>query len=125
MKVNNFQKGRRGENIAKNFLEKKGYKLICQNFQNRFGQIDLIMAYQKVLIFVEVKLKIGKDYGLPEEMINKRKIKRIENQANAYLAQNPLISAKYPQKRIDAVCILMNKNNQIETIKHYQNITVN
>lgn len=124
MKNLNFQKGQIGEDIAEKFLLKKGFKLIEKNFQNRFGQIDLIMADKNILVFVEVKLKVSVEFGLPEEMITSKKLKQIENQAQVFLQQNPAISAEYPQKRIDAVCITLRKiNYSVETINHYQSIT--
>jgi len=124
MKSLNFQKGKLGETIAKDFLLKKGYKIISQNFQNRFGEIDLIMTDKNILVFVEVKLKVGQDFGSPEEMITSKKIQKIKNQALLFLQQNQKISAEYPQQRIDAVCIVLNDNDlQVKTINHYQNIT--
>jgi len=124
MKQLNFQKGKLGETIAKDFLLKKGYKIISQNFQNRFGEIDLIAADGQVLVFVEVKSKIGQNFGSPEEMINQRKIQQIKNQALVFLQQNLQISAQYPQQRIDAVCIVLNENDySVKSINHYQNIT--
>jgi putative endonuclease len=124
MKQLNFQKGKFGETIAKDFLLKKGYKIISQNFQNRFGEIDLIAADGQVLVFVEVKSKVGQNFGSPEEMINQRKIQQIKNQALVFLQQNPRISAQYPQQRIDAVCIVLNENDySVKSINHYQNIT--
>lgn len=123
MKQFNFQKGKLGEKIAKDFLVKKNYKIIQTNFQNRFGEIDLIAADGQTLVFVEVKLKIGEDFGFPEEMISPRKIHQIENQAQVFLQQNPRISVQYPQQRIDAICIVTDQNNNIKRINHYQNIS--
>jgi len=122
MKKWNYQKGKTGEDIAVNFLIKKGYRIIKRNLQNRFGEIDLITAIPKVLVFVEVKLKIGNAFGSPEEMITPTKIKQIRRMAELYLQQNPQL--KFPQQRIDAICIVLNEDQTIQRINHYENITM-
>jgi putative endonuclease len=35
--------GREGENLAKVYLEKKGYKFLDRNFKRIHGEVDLIM----------------------------------------------------------------------------------
>ena len=122
MKYQNYQKGKAGEDIAAEFLIHKGFKIIDQNWRNRFGEIDLIVLDKNILVFVEVKLKIGVDYGLPEQMISKRKVWQIEKTASNYLLQHPEIDSKFVQRRIDAVCIVLNKDKSVERIKHYQNL---
>jgi len=59
MKQKNYEVGRLGEKIAAEFLAKKGYRILARNFRTRFGEIDLVAAKDGVLVFVEVKLKIG------------------------------------------------------------------
>ena len=123
MKTFNFQKGKAGETLAKNFLTKKGYQIVKSNFQNRFGEIDLVATKDKILVFIEVKLKIGEQFGLPEEMITPTKIRQIEQTAQVFLQQNSSLASQYPQYRIDAVCIVLDENQNVERIKHYENIS--
>ena len=47
--------GREGENLAKVYLEKKGYKFLDRNFKRIHGEVDLIMMDGDVIVFVEVK----------------------------------------------------------------------
>jgi len=68
-KVRNYKTGKEGEEIARKFLVQKGFRLIESNYSNKLGEIDLIMLDKEVLVFVEVKLKIGDKFGSPEEMI--------------------------------------------------------
>lgn len=58
-----------GEEIACRLLKEKGYRIIETNFRTRFGELDIIASKDNFLVFVEVKLKKGTDFGLPEEMI--------------------------------------------------------
>lgn len=113
MKKENYNKGKQGEEIALEYLLKKGFELVEKNYENKLGEIDLVMTDHKWLVFVEVKYKTDDFLGLPEEMINKNKLYRIRKIAESYVFLNKPRQDKY---RIDAVCILGNQ------IRHYENI---
>ena len=102
-KVKNYKKGKEGEEIAKKFLEQKGFRLIESNYNNKLGEIDLIMSNKEVLVFVEVKLKVGDKFGSPEEMISKYKLNRIRRIAESFLMLNPEIKRNFLKYRLDAV----------------------
>lgn len=121
MKDKNYSKGKEGEKLAKVFLEKKGWRLVEMNYANKQGEIDLIMVDGPVLVFVEVKLKVGEEYGRPEEMIGPRKLWKIRRVAESYLSTEVKMARKYERQRIDAVCIVK-ENNKIKRINHYENI---
>lgn len=122
MKQGNYSKGKLGEQIASEFLGKRGYRLIETNFRTRFGELDIIAAKDGLLVFVEVKLKIGTDFGTPEEMITEGKIRQVRQTAEVYLQQNKEIAANFLQYRIDAVCITLNEDCSIKSVRHYENI---
>lgn len=122
MKQYNYQKGRAGEELARDYLTKKGFKIIVSNFYTRFGEIDLIMVDSEVLVFVEVKAKVGEDFGLPEEMITNKKIVQIKNMAKIFVQKNQVLVRKYPAWRLDAVCLVLNKNQEVKRIRHYENL---
>lgn len=121
MKQFNFTKGREGEEIARKYLEQKGYLWIESNHKNYLGEIDIIMAKDGVIRFVEVKLKIGDKYGLPEEMINKSKIARVKRIAQAFLVLKPEYT-RYKKQNIEAVCVVLNPDHSISRITHYENL---
>ena len=75
MKKFNLQTGKLGEEIAREFLEKKGYKIVGQNYKTKYGEIDLVVQKGKELIAVEVRTKIGDLYGSPEESLTKKKLR--------------------------------------------------
>lgn len=116
MKQENYHKGKYGEELAKNFLIKKGYVFIEANFENKIGEIDLIMSDKEWLVFVEVKYKKDELMGLPEEMIDKRKIWQVKRVAESYLVERSMDTKIFFKYRIDAVCILG------DLIKHYENV---
>lgn len=121
-KTQNYNKGKNGEETALDFLLKKEFKLIEMNYENKIGEIDLIMVDKDWLVFVEVKLKIGDKFGIPEEMINKRKIYQIKKVAESYLVLKNNLIKNFKKYRIDGVCIVLNENKEIERISHYENI---
>ena len=122
MKKLNTEMGRRGEKIASEFLAKKGYRILARNFRTRFGEIDLIAAKDGILVFVEVKLKVGDDFGTPEEMIDRKKVRQIEKTAQSFLMENPEYGSRYESLRIDAVCIVLDAGGQVKRISQYENI---
>jgi len=121
-KTKNYNKGKEGEEIARDFLIKKGFDLIESNYSNNLGEIDLIMSDKDWLVFVEVKLKIGDRYGHPEEMINKNKISQIRRVADLFLLLESPIANKYQKYRIDAVCVVLNEDKTVNRISYYENI---
>ena len=118
MSQSNLQTGKVGEEIAKKYLEEKGYKIVEQNYKTKYAEIDLVAKKGKELIFVEVRTKKGENYGTPEETIDKRKLRKIWGNARAYTAwkkwQGPY--------RVDAVCVVLRYDNTMERINHYENI---
>lgn len=120
MKQYNYPKGKLGEGIASKFLHKKGYKVLEQNFQTRYGELDLICTNNNEIIFVEVKLKIGERYGTPEEMVGKRKLSQVQKTAESYLQKNYRLRELVP--RIDVVAIVLNEDNSVNRIDHYENV---
>lgn len=123
MKQNNYRSGKAGEGIAAEYLKKKGYEIVEQNFRTRYGELDLVCTKGKRLIFVEVKLKIGEDYGKPEEMISENKVRKIMRTAESYLVMRRKIVRKYEGLRIDVVAIVMGEGGETTRISHYENIT--
>ena len=122
MKKFNFPKGRRGEGIAGRYLSEQGYMIVERNFRTRWGEIDLVCTKRDVLVFVEVKLKVGENFGTPEEMVSKRKIEQVQRTAESFLMINPDMRKKYEKYRIDVVAIVLSEEGRVERIKHYENM---
>lgn len=78
-----------GEALAANYLQKKKYRLIATNYRCRYGEIDLIAANKKYLVFVEVKLRKSARFASAFEFVDKRKQERLRTTAQMYLSQNP------------------------------------
>lgn len=123
MKQDNYRRGKAGEEIAAEYLRRKGFGIIEKNFRTRYGEIDLVCSKEKRLVFVEVKLKIGEDCGKPEEMISENKVRKIIRTAESYLVMRRKIADKYEGLRVDVVAIVMGEGDETKRISHYENVT--
>ncbi|HOK35236.1 MAG TPA: YraN family protein [Candidatus Pacearchaeota archaeon] len=97
--------GQIGEEIASQYLQKKGYKILERNYKKPWGEIDIIAKKDKDIIFVEVKTLSSTSSFLPEEEITSRKKKILIRTAKLYLAEK-----KYSSKQrwqIDVIGIEM------------------
>ena len=110
--------GKIGEDLAKKFLEEKGYKIIEQNYKTKYSEIDLVAERGKDLIFVEVRTKIGENFGTPEDTLQNKKLNKVRFNALSYAAfkkwQGPI--------KIDAICIVLKPNFEVLRLNHYENI---
>ena len=116
VKKENFKTGRLGEDLAVSYLEKKGYKIVERNFRTRFGEVDIICYNGKNLVFVEVKTKIGHDFGEPEDMVNKGKISKVKRMGEVYLIEKGMDLFC----RVDVVAIVLDEEKRVERIDHYE-----
>lgn len=106
--------GHRYEQKAVDLLEQKGYQILETNYQNRYGEIDIIACQDEMLIFTEVKYRSSSHYGDPLEAVDWRKQNRICRSALYYCTQH-LGSSEVPC-RFDVIAIDGNEN-----IRHLEN----
>ena len=111
--------GDTGEEIAEVFLENLDYTIVARKFFFRGGEIDLIAKKDNWLVFVEVKLKRGDEFGTPEEMVTPYKIRRILKTAQLYMRQNKIDPEKQDW-RVDVIAISFDRNDN-RTINHIEN----
>lgn len=116
MKSSNRQVGYLAEKLAVDALRKKGFVILETNFQNRFGEIDIIAQDKDILVFVEVKAKKGIEFGLPEEMISSYKLRKVKNMALIYMKGKTLPC------RIDVMAVILSSDNELVRLTHYENV---
>lgn len=104
MKINNNNAGLQAEKIAATFLINNGLSLVVQNYHCRFGEIDLIMQEAETLVFVEVRLRSGNQFGGAAESITRHKQQKLIATAQHFLQTQPNCPCRF-----DA--ILMSKTN--------------
>src|SRR5438552_19127433 len=77
--------GEEGERAAARFLEARGYRILERNYRTRRGEIDLIAEDGRMLVFVEVKVRLDDRFGGPAAAITRAKQARIARLAQQYL----------------------------------------
>jgi len=122
--------GEIGESIATNFLTKKGYDLICQNYRRKWGEIDIIMEKDKVLHFIEVKTVSRKSYRgrfeqeinnyRPEDNMHPWKLKRLQRAVQTYLLEK--YRASEPPWQFDLACVFLDQERRVAKVRFMENI---
>jgi len=82
--------GKEGERAAAEYLRRKGYRVIEENYRTRRGEIDIICEQTGSIIFVEVKTRKSLSFGHPEEAVDSRKRKKMAEIALDYLTEKNL-----------------------------------
>lgn len=111
MTYHNKNLGDQGEELAKEYLEKKGYKFLKQKLKLFCGEIDLLMQKGDILIIVEVKTKSSDEFGAPQEEVDFFKKKKLTQLGKALWQLYPSHSI-----RIDVVAV--DENDKIEHIEN-------
>ena len=107
--------GIKGEQIAENFLLKKGYTILRCNW--RFGrrEVDIIALQDNVLVFIEVKTRSSHYFGYPEEAVGVKKQAFLKEAATAFME----MESQYTAARFDTISILLDKDLVKEVI-HFE-----
>ena len=109
--------GKFGEDEATKYLEQKGYKILDRNFSCKRGEIDIVALDKAQIVFIEIKSRTNKEYGLPSEAVTKKKIEHILKTAEYYLYVRNL---QKEAVRIDVIEVYI-ENMQIK-INHLKQV---
>ena len=116
--------GKIGEGLAREYLEKEGWKIVEQNYKTKYAEIDLVaekpgkFLQKGTLVFVEVRTKVGEQWGSPEDTINKAKLWKVLQNSKSYAAFKRWDGSQ----RIDAICIVLKKDFSVSRLTHHENI---
>jgi len=102
--------GKRGEDIAVEYLRGKGYVIIERNFHSQQGEIDIIGKEGDMLVFVEVKSYSYRSYGTPIGALRRAKKESIIHAARTYLYKNNIRNLNC---RFDVLAIMDNSRFQL------------
>ena len=120
-KYENKKTGDLGEEMASRYLIKQGYEIIKRNFRSKYSEVDIIAYKKPVLAFVEVKTKTSDQYGLPEEMVDDKKIGKIKNAIDIVLSRWAKTKLEEPIAWIDVISIIINRFDEVNYFKHIEN----
>lgn len=106
--------GKRGEDIACEYLVSRGYTIIDRNWRCSAGEIDIVARHENSLVVVEVKTRSSLSAGHPFEAITAVKLARLRALAGLWCAAQP---HTFSSVRIDAIAVLMH-SSQPATVEH-------
>ena len=98
--LNTREIGNKYEDKSIETLVKEAYRILERNYQNRFGEIDIIAEKNKEIVFIEVKYRKTSKFGYGYEAVDRRKIMKILKLANYYIQ-----SKKYQNYKIRFDCM--------------------
>ncbi len=103
--------GKKGEDIAIDFLWEKGYRILARNLRLKGGEIDILALKNDILCFVEVKTRKLFTPESPDDTLDKRKRRAMRVAALRFLRMHNIDD--YPS-RIDLVNVLEKDNMEFE-----------
>lgn len=129
--------GKIGEDLACEYLAKKGYKILKRNYREKWDEIDIIAKDKRqTIVFVEVKALEGVRDGMaeltPEDNLTAAKLHKLQRACQAFAAKNEDLIDGERGWRIDLVAIELTGQtvdnheprtaNHEPTTRHYENI---
>jgi putative endonuclease len=110
--------GRRGEDAAAKYLKRHGYRLIARGVRSRLGELDIIAADRRTVVFVEVKTRRSAEAGHPAEAVDMNKQRRMTRAALAYLKAHGLLDHA---ARFDVVAVTWPEDSRRPIVELYRN----
>ncbi|HSC70130.1 MAG TPA: YraN family protein [Candidatus Methylomirabilis sp.] len=99
--------GRQGETAARDYLTRRGLRILVENFTCAAGEVDLIGRERGVLVFIEVKARTSNAFGPPHLAVHRRKQRQIVRAAQWYLAEQRTPDAP---SRFDVLAVTFRKD---------------
>ncbi len=108
--------GRRGEDLAVDYLLGTGLVVLARNWRCREGEIDVVATDSTRLVVCEVKTRSGTGFGEPAESVSRQKAARIRRVTQAWLAAHQV---RWCEIRFDVVAIVAPPSGEV-TLQHYE-----
>jgi putative endonuclease len=95
--------GKYGEQLAADYLQRAGLRILARNWRCAEGEIDLVAADRRVLVAVEVKTRSSTAFGTPLEAVTRKKRSRLRRLAVQWVVANGVL---FDEVRVDVVEVL-------------------
>jgi putative endonuclease len=80
--------------------------VLSRNWRCRDGELDLVVARSRCIVFCEVKTRTGTGFGIPAEAVTGEKQRRLRRLAARWLGEQPP-SGGYADLRFDVACVTL------------------
>ncbi|WP_184080389.1 YraN family protein [Nocardiopsis mwathae] len=101
--------GRRGEELAAAYLERRGIRVLARNWRCREGEIDIVARCGRTLVVVEVKTRASVRFGSPLEAVGHTKRERLRTLARRWAADNTVPASRV---RVDVIAVLVHTDGR-------------
>jgi putative endonuclease len=111
--------GRVGERLAREHLERLGYRVVAGNYRTRFGELDLIVSDATWLVFVEVKTRRAGAMESAVQAVSPTKQRRVRAMAAAWLVE----ATERPRSRelrFDVVAVTVDRDGRLVRLDHLE-----
>ena len=102
--------GHQGEDLAAEYLQKAGYRVVARNYRTAFGEIDIVARHGPTICFVEVKTRTGVAFGSPAEAVSLPKQRKMAQVAQAFLQDQNLYGQP---SRFDVVAVVISPDGPV------------
>mgnify|MGYP002780191045 CR=1 FL=1 len=96
--------GALGERVAARWFAAHGYTVLARRFRSGHRDLDLVVARDGVVAFVEVKARCGDGYGGPLAAVHWRKRRELVRSAQVWVARHGRAGQAY---RFDVFGVLV------------------
>ncbi|MCL4511336.1 MAG: YraN family protein [Bacteroidetes bacterium] len=106
--------GAKGEQLAAEFMSRRGYEVVEKNFKYDRGEIDIIARKGNLIVFCEVKTRTNNAYGGGENAVDSRKQEQIRKVAEGYIAERNLSAGSLGEDfdfRFDVIVVEMSSSS--------------
>lgn len=110
--------GRLGEQLAADHLERRGFAILARNHRTRWGEIDLIAADERRIVFCEVKTRRSGSSG-PFDSLREAQCRRLRRMAVAWL-QEQHARPRPPDLRFDAIGVTIDAYGRLVALEHLE-----
>ncbi len=115
-------RGALGEQIAAQHLEQRGYRIVARNARTRYGELDLVAADDRALVFCEVKTRVAGGVTGPVgplEAIGPQKQRRLRALAADWLATTD-DRPRRDDLRFDAIGVTLTSGGELLALEHLE-----
>jgi len=103
-----------GEELAADYLRRKGYTIMERDWKSGHRDIDIIATDGHVVVFVEVKTRRNRIFGEPEEAIDYRKLVNLRGAITHYVRYKHITQ----DIRLDAITVVGTPDGGEPEIEH-------
>jgi putative endonuclease len=110
--------GQQGEQLAAEYLQRAGFRILARNWRCAEGEIDIVAADRRTLVACEVKTRSGTRYGTPLEAVTRKKRSRLRRLAVCWMLANGVL---FDEVRVDVVEVLKEERGNF-AIEHIRGV---